>query len=118
MSNYNKEVNIFTARVDKGMINKKSLLPLFDGDADFTENEDYFREDTLENWESEAERVSEEIYEKHLNHEGTEMERLEDMVNELYDLDNFIGNSNHYGDGKHQIYETAFEYIIVIAVIG
>jgi hypothetical protein len=118
MSNYNKEVNIFTARVDKGMINKKSLQPLFDGDCDFTENEDYFREDTLDNWENEAERVSEEIYEKHLNHEGTEMERLEDMVKDVFELPSFIGDTNHYGNSTYKIYDTEFEYIIVIAVIG
>lgn len=118
MSNYNQEVNIFTARVDKGDINKKSLQPLFDGDCDFTENEEYFREDTLERWKNEAERVSEEIYEAHKNHEGTEMERLEAMVKDLFELPSFIANSNHYGDAKHQIYETQTDYIIVIAVIG
>ena len=62
MANYNLQVNL----IEIDGCNEEMFVGFFELDADFGENEDYFREDTLElGFENEAERCSKELYEKY-----------------------------------------------------
>jgi hypothetical protein len=46
--------------------NENMFVPFFEIDADFSDNQEYFREDTISlGYENEAERCSEELYKKH-----------------------------------------------------
>lgn len=119
MSNFNNTIGQIIFSVDKGNINEKSLIPAFQNDDDFTENKEYFRGDTIElGFENEAERVSKEIYEDCMKQEvDSEYELLSNMVEKLFELDNFIGQSSDYGDYKSQIVETEFQYVVVISYI-
>ena len=118
MSNFNNTIGQVIFLVGKGEINEKSLIPAFQNDADFTENEEYFREDTIElGFENEAERVSSEIYEELHVDNLTEFELLSSMVEKLFEVDNFIGQSSDYGDYESKIVETEFQYVVVISYI-
>ena len=65
MSNLNNTPQLFICRIDKHGVDENSLISILEQDNDFSENEDYFRIDTLElGFENEAERVSKEIFEK------------------------------------------------------
>ena len=64
MSNLSGSLNTFTVEIDLKN-SKEGLVKLFDADADFTENEEYFRKDTLKlGYENEAERVVAEYLKK------------------------------------------------------
>jgi hypothetical protein len=123
MGNLRNEIGLIVFNVDKNSeaINEKTLIPAFNEDCDFTENEDYFREDTIElGFENEAERVSKEIFDECMADETiqTESELLEAMVKSLFDVDNFIGTSSNYGDYSYQIVETEFEFVVIISYIS
>lgn len=123
MGNLRNEIGLIVFNVDKNneAIDEKTLIPAFNEDCDFTENEDYFREDTLElGFENEAERVSKEIFDECMADESidTEAELLEAMVKALFEVRNFIGSSDNYGDYKYQIVETEFEFIVIITYIS
>lgn len=106
---------LFIGRVDKGDVNETALFQILEQDSDFFDNEEYFREDTLSlGFKNEAERVSKEIFEKFKSKEDSS-ERLELMVKELFNVNNFIGKSSNYGRYEFQIVETDFEFIVVIA---
>ena len=117
MSNLTQDISIHTLRIDKNNINEKSLQPLFETDLDFSENEDYFREDTLElGYENEAERVSKEIYDKCYRKDKSEIEIVNKMFKEIFKVRGFIGKSDYYGHYQTEFIETDFEYIFIIAV--
>lgn len=120
MSNFNNTISQVIFLVDKGEINEKSLIPAFQNDADFTENEEYFREDTIElGFENEAERVSKEIYDECNEQDfDSEFELLSNMVKKLFEVDNFIGQSSDYGEYEWQIVETEFSFVVVISYIS
>jgi len=110
--------NITIARVDKNGIGEHSLIELFSRDEDFTNNEDYFREDTLKlGYENEAERVSKEIFHEAKAEVGEEDEEalISEMVKLIFEVPNFIGNSSYYGNTTYEIIDTDYEYIVVIA---
>ena len=118
MSNFSDNANLIVHTIDKGMVNKTSLIAILETDSDFLENEDYFRKDTLKKgFKNEAERVSKEIFNKckKIKDEG---ERVEKMVESLFNVSGFIGNSSYSGDYTHQITETEFAYVISIAFVG
>jgi len=118
MSNHGNNVTLITARVDKGGINEKSLQSIFECDSDFSENVEYFRSDTLKKgFKNEAERVSTEIFKKRKKIKD-EAERLDLMVADIFEVNNFIGQSGHYGDYTSEIIETDFEFIIVIGYVN
>ena len=107
--------NIRVARIDKNGVDKTSLQQIFEVDADFTENREYFRPDTLKKgFKNEAERVSAEIFNKCKKIEEEE-ERVDAMIKEVFKVKNFIGNSSFYGSYVYEIIDTEFEYIISIA---
>jgi hypothetical protein len=59
------QINLFTAQLDKRNV-KDAVSQILSIDNDFTENEEYFREDTLDlGFQNEAERVAEEISKEH-----------------------------------------------------
>lgn len=59
------QINLFTAQLDKHNV-KDAVSQILSIDNDFTENECYFREDTLDlGFENEVERVAEEISKEH-----------------------------------------------------
>jgi len=109
--------NIRVARIDKNGVDKTSLQQIFEVDADFTNNTEYFRPDTLEKgFKSEAERVSAEIFNKLKNkYKGDEEGLVDAMIKEVFKVNNFIGNSSFYGSYVYEIIDTEFEYIISIA---
>ena len=64
MAQYRLEQNFFEIEIENEEVSKEQLMELF-FDSDFTENEDYFQEDTLElGYENEAERLATEFLEK------------------------------------------------------
>jgi len=59
------EVSLSMITITK--IDKFMFTAILDGDSDFSENEDYFREDTLDlGYENESQRCSEELYNQHI----------------------------------------------------
>lgn len=123
MSNLSNKVELIVFNVDKNCeaINEKTLIPAFQNDTDFTENKEYFREDTLSlGFENEAERESKEIFDECMANEDLQDERelLTAMVEKLFEVDTFIGTSDYYGDYKWQIVETEFEFIVIITYIS
>jgi len=119
MGNLNNTPLLITERIDIGEINEQSLIGILEQDCDFSQNEEYYREDTLElGFKNEAERVSKEIFDKHKeNLKDDELDTLNSMVNDLFDVSNFIGQSSNYGGYTFDIIETEFEYVVVIATI-
>jgi hypothetical protein len=121
MSNLQNTPRLFVVKIDKNDLNEKSLQPLFEQDNDFSENVEYYRNDTLElGFENEAERVSKEIYEKcfaAIEDKTDENAILSEMLNEVFEVERFIGRSNEYGKYKSELIETDYEYIFVIATI-
>jgi len=119
MGNLSGNVTLAMARVRKGRIDRYSLKPLFNIDNDFTENGEYFREDTLElGYNNEADRVSKEIWDKHKDDDrNAEYNVLHRMVRDVFEVPNFIGKSNNYGNFEFEIIEFDLEYLVVIAVI-
>lgn len=123
MSNLSNKVELIVFKVDRNneAIDEKTLIPAFENDGDFTENEDYFRDDTLElGFETEAERVSKEIFDECMEDEDLtdELDLLTKMVEKLFEVDGFIGTSDYYGDYKWRIVETEFEFIVIITYIS
>jgi len=50
--------------------NEKMFVPFFEIDSDFSENEEYFRKDTIAlGFDNEAERCSKELYDKYFSDE-------------------------------------------------
>ena len=119
MGNLRGSITLAMARVSKGQIDRYSLKPLFNIDNDFTENVEYFREDTLElGFNNEADRVSKEIWDKHKDDDrNDEVVLLNRMVRDVFDVPNFIGQSSDYGDYDFEIIEFDFEYLVVIGVV-
>ena len=68
-------------------IDKFMFEAILDGDSDFSENEEYFREDTLElGYENESQRCSEELYDMHikkLKKGKTLLSAIEDAVEDV-----------------------------------
>ena len=119
MSNLNNTPQLFICRIDKHGVDENSLISILEQDNDFSENEDYYRPDTLElGFENEAERVSKEIFDKNiLDVKEDELVGLHQMVSDLFKVEGFIGTSSHYGSYEFEIDETEYEYIVVIATI-
>ena len=91
--------------------NEKMFVPFFQIDSDFSENEEYFREDTLSlGFNNEAERCSKELYDKYFSgdydgYEDTLSMALEDGAHTMIGDTQFIlGNTT---------YTQAYEIILV-----
>ena len=58
--------NLHVHQISINGCNEKMFIPFFDIDSDFSENEEYYREDTLTlGFKNESERCSKELYDKH-----------------------------------------------------
>ena len=118
MSNLSNTPKLITCRIDAGCINEKSLIPIFETDMDFSMNEELYRPDTLElGFETEAERVSKEIYDKCIDRFDCQEELIDNMLKEVFEVEGFIGTSNEYGGFTYEIIQTEYEFIIIIATI-
>lgn len=117
MSNLSNTPLIFISRIDKHGVHERSLVPILEQDNDFSQNEEYYRPDTLElGFENEAERVSKEIYEANkLDLKDDELVGLHQMVNDLFRVKGFVGTSNNYGGFTFEIVETEYEYVVIVA---
>jgi hypothetical protein len=102
MGNLANTVNLFTGRIDKGNINKSSMLCILEQDGDFKGVKGV--------------NASKIIFDK-WKYVEDESERVEMMVSALFLVNGFVGSSTAYGIYKSQIIETEFEYIIIIAVV-
>lgn len=120
MSNHGNIANLEIITMSKGMIDERSLIDIFDIDSDFSTNEDAFRPDTLKKgFKSESERVSKEIFVKCRKKNKDDEESLVNaMMEEVFKVENFIGNSSYYGSYRYAITETEFEYVISIAYVN
>ena len=117
MSNHGENAKLIVSVIDKGAVDETSLIEILETDNDFSENEDYFREDTLKKgFKNEAERVAKEIFKKYKKVKEEET-RLNKMVKALFDVSGFIGKSSSYGDYDFQITETEFQYVVSIAYV-
>ena len=102
MANLSNKANPIVVTLDKGMVNEKSLLPILEYDLDFDGEE--------------GKQVSKEIFEQFQDLD--EIDQVEKMVAELFDVPNFIGDSSAYGDYEYNITETEFMYVVSIAFIN
>ena len=97
------ETKLYTFNFNLKKLNEKSLVRVFKIDHDFS-NPEYYREDTLElGYKSEAERCSEEIFNRHkhrLNSDEKPIEVLKDMLNDVFfyqnDAVSFLTNSPNW----------------------
>jgi len=123
MSNHSNNVNLHVFIIDKRMVDKSALIDVFDLDSDFMENEEYFREDTLElGYQNESERCADEVYKAHKDIVDP-VERLEKMLEDVPEYSNgeqtfIIGNSNHSGDYKFEVTDAGEKIVLSIAFVG
>ena len=104
MSQLRLESHFFEVEIENEEVTKEQLMDMF-FDLDFTENEDYFREDTLElGYENEAERLATEFLEKDM----PAFDMMEGCIEAQCE------SSNYYHD--YQISATRIENTYVIAV--
>jgi hypothetical protein len=105
MCNFSNHVNQIICRISKGNITESSLVPIFIVDEDFD-----FKKAT---------KVSKQIYKRNINlFEDDEFSNLHAMVEEVFEVDNFIGTSDQYNGYTFKVVETEFEYIIFISYIS
>jgi hypothetical protein len=123
MSNFNNNTNLRVFRFPKGggEVIKGVIADIFDIDADFGENEEYFREDTTSmGYQTESQRCADEVYEKVKDLDG--QGQIEAIIEEVFGFSNemttfLIGNVNYCGDLKSEVINTNDEYILAIAYI-
>ena len=110
--------------------NEKMFKEFFEIDSDFSENEDYFREDTLDlGFENEAERCSKELfkkYEKKFHGKGAYIEVLEKALSEAAkyhagDTQFILGSSTY--TSKYEISvictdEEENEYTVIVSAMS
>lgn len=94
MGNYNNNLDLihFNLSIASDKSKQEGLLQIFDYDLDFTENEQYFRKDTLKKgYENEAHRIVAEYMEK------TPIDNLDQLVTAVtYFASKIFANTNYY----------------------
>lgn len=91
---------------------KAGICSLFEKDMDFIENEDYFREDTLElGFKNEAERIATEEVEE-LMGATISADTIERIV-----VDKLFGSSSFYGEYEIEIIEEEELFLVAFAVL-
>ena len=111
MGNLSQELN--TGKIKLSLNSdklKEGLIELISFDLDYTENEEYFREDTLSlGYENEAERVVEEYLEKNKIKNKSDLTRCcSEILSQVFD------SSSYYGDWDFVINETKKEKEFVV----
>lgn len=106
--------------------NEKMFKDFFEIDSDYSENEEYFRENTLRlGFENEAERCSKELFKKYKKkfYEGAYKEVLEEALEKAVENypDFILGNSTY--TSKYEITiictnEEENEYTVVVSIMG
>lgn len=98
-----------TVIVSSKPVTKEDLKEVFLRDNDFIENEDYFREDTLDlGYEDEGERVADEIFKEDL----TDKEKIEACFKRMFDSD-----SSYYSEYDIDITEVGDKYVTSAAYL-
>lgn len=116
MANNNNNLTLHVFSVLKGSISENTLIPIIDIDADFSENEEYYRDDTLSlGYKNESERLSKEIFSKEYNTEKDERQLLLDLLNNIFNIDNFI--LNNCKESQFELTEAFDKYVVSIAYI-
>jgi len=103
MGNHANNINLIVHTIDRFNIHENSLVEILEIDLDFEGDK--------------AIEVSKEIFDEFKVIED-ELTRVEGMVKNLFERDNFIGDSSHYGDYTYEITETEFQFVISIAYIS
>lgn len=116
MANNNNTLELHVFSILKGNVNEKTLIQMIDIDADFSENEEYFRDDTISlGYTNESERISKEFFEKLSVKFNDEQTLLSELVNSIFNIDNFILNNEN--DSQFEITETLDKYVVSIALV-
>lgn len=118
MSNYSNEINLKVFTVAKNDVDKSIVQSILSIDNDFTENKEYFREDTLElGYLNEAERYASEIYDECREYQCPRR-RLGEMLNKVQSISSFLINNANYCNGNEiEITETDNMFVISIAYL-
>lgn len=122
MSNHANNVNLHVFIVDKELINETTMVEIFDIDSDFSDNEDYFREETIEAGLTESQVCAKEIYDA-CKHIADPMEMLKAMMDMLPEYSNgeqsfLVGNTTYCGDYKIQLHDVFNKIVVCIAYVG
>ena len=117
---------LYTAEVNGA--NEKMFVELFSIDSDFSENEEYFRKDTLElGFKNEAERCSKELYDNYFSGDvdvstETLSEAVDDAMNYFFEGTTFIAGNSGYSKGYDFSIlctdDSSNEYTVVVTYIG
>ena len=114
--------NLHVHQISINGCNEKMFIPFFDIDSDFSENEEYYREDTLTlGFKSESERCSKELYDKHFLDEMLNKKTLSDALEDGASISNngsqfILGNQTYTSDYEISIVSTGnYEYEIILS---
>ena len=90
MSNHGENAKLIVSVINKGAVNENSLIEILETDSDFSENIDWYRDDTLKKgFKNEAHRVAKEIFTKYKKIKNEEI-RLNKMVKALFEINSQI----------------------------
>ena len=115
MSNYGNTISmhkvVISTRSQESTA--KGFEELMEFDLDFSENQEYFRSDTLKKgFRSEAHRIAVEKTKKPVKDNSDLEDRVNSILGKIFD-------SNHYGDWEYVIVPMVDdEYTIVVSYIG
>tara|TARA_R110000772_G_scaffold60978_1_gene137437 strand:- start:186 stop:569 length:384 start_codon:yes stop_codon:yes gene_type:complete len=92
---------------------ERMFIPLFDIDSDFSENEEYYREDTLTlGFKNESERCSKELYDKHFLDESLLHPYKRTLSHAFHDASGVSINGNQFILGN-KTYTSEYEISIM-----
>lgn len=123
MGNLTNQVKQIILRVSKNSeeINEKTLIPIFEVDLDFKENESDEQDEAIAlGYSNIAEKISKEIFDECMLIETihTEEELLNEMIERVFKVEGFIGQCDYYGDYVWDVIYTEFEMIVVISYVN
>lgn len=123
MGNLSNKSNQIILRVDRNSeaVNESVLIPIFEVDLDFKENESDEQDEAIKlGYSNIAEKIAKEIFDECMLNETieTENELLIEMVKKVFEVEGFIGQSDYYGDFTWSVIETEFEMIVIISYIN
>ena len=111
---------------------EKMFIPFFDIDSDFSENEEYYREDTLTlGFKNESERCSKELYDRYFPTgsaetfgDGMYIKTLSDALHDASEVSNngnqfLFGNQTYTSQYEISLVCTGnYEYEVIISFLG
>ncbi len=118
MGNYSNEVNLLVIKIDTDNL-EVGLRKIFELDSDFTENQEYWREDTEElGFETEADRVLAELFDDEKFKKASLEEQVESICNCSAEQTGtfFLGNCSYCRDYKFEITEIEGSSIVILSI--